>query len=112
MNPISNNQFLAAVLEETALKEISSKEGWSMNILEKYQDKVDWNEISSNSDVMWTTDGINKFSHKINWEDFSRDCPAYILTEDNLLRCKNNWNWPSFPIARRSTTTGIFLTRS
>ena len=93
MNPISNNQFLAAVLEEAAWKEISSKEGWSMEMLEKYQDKVDWNEISFNSDVMWTTDGINKFSHKINWEDFSRNCPAYILTEDNLLRFKNNWNW-------------------
>lgn len=93
MNPISNNQFLAAVLEEAAWKEISSMDGWSMDMLEKYQDKVNWKKISSNSDVMWTTDGINKFSHKINWEDFSCNCPEYILAEDNLLRFKNNWIW-------------------
>lgn len=92
-NPILNNQIFAVVLEEAAWKEISSDEEWSMEMLEKYQDKVNWNKISSNSDVMWTNDGINKFSHKINWEDFSRNCPAYILTEDNLLRFKNNWNW-------------------
>ena len=93
MNPITNNQFLAAILEEAAWKEVSSKEGWTMDTLEKYQDKVDWKEISSNSDVMWTVDGINKFMSKIDWEEFSRNCPDYLLTEENLLRFKTNWNW-------------------
>lgn len=93
MNPITNNQFLAVILEEAAWKEVSSKEGWTMESLEKYQDKVDWKEISSNSEVMWTVEGINKFMGKINWEEFSRNCPGYLLTEDNLLRFKANWNW-------------------
>ncbi len=56
MNPITNNQFLAAIIEEAAWKAISRKEEWT--VLEKYQDKVDWEEISSNSDVMWTVDGM------------------------------------------------------
>lgn len=100
MNPITNNQFLAAMLEEAAWKEVSSKEGWTMEALEKYQDKVDWKEISSNSDVMWTVDGISKFMGKIIWEEFSRNCPEYLLTEDNLLRFKGNWNWSQ--LSRRS----------
>lgn len=58
MNPIKNNQFLAAIIEEAAWKAISRKEEWTMDALEKYQDKVDWEEISSNSDVMWTVDGM------------------------------------------------------
>ena len=93
MNPITNNQFLAAIIEEAAWKEVSSMEGWTMEALEKYQDKVDWREISSNSNVMWTIDGINKFTYKIDWEALSRYCPAYLLTEDNLQRFKANWNW-------------------
>lgn len=93
MNPITNNQFLAAIIEEAAWKELSRKGEWTMDVLEKYQGKVDWEEISSNSDVMWTVEGVNKFISKINWEDFSRYCPEYLITEDNLLRFKNNWNW-------------------
>lgn len=61
--------------------------------LDMYKDTVDWYKISSNTDVMWTTDGINKFTNKINWENFSRYCPAYILTVDNLFCFKNKWNW-------------------
>lgn len=51
MNPISNNQFLAAVLEEAARKEISSMDGWSMDMLEKYHDKVNWKEIIDSWDI-------------------------------------------------------------
>lgn len=98
MNPITNNQFLAAIIEEAAWKAISRKEEWTMDALEKYQDKVDWEEISSNSDVMWTVDGINKFINKIDWEAFSRYCPAYLLTEYNLLRFKSNWDWSRLSI--------------
>ena len=64
-----------------------------MEALEKYQDKVNWRDISSNPGVMWTVEGINKFADKISWEDFSRKCPGYLLTEDNLLRFKDKWNW-------------------
>ena len=40
MNPITNNQFLAAIIEEAAWKELSRKGEWTMDVLEKYQGKV------------------------------------------------------------------------
>lgn len=93
MNPITNNEFLAAVMEEAAWKEASESGPWSMEMLSKYQDKVDWKKISSNSEVVWTVDGVNKFKHKINWEEFSANCPAYFLTVENLQQFKNFWDW-------------------
>ena len=93
MNQITANQFLAAMLEEAAWKKVSSRGSWTMEALEKYQDKVDWKEISSNSEVKWTVDGISKFMGKIEWDEFTYNCPGYLLTKDNLFRFKDNWNW-------------------
>ena len=46
MEPITNNEFLNSVLETEAWKEISENESLSMDILDKYADKLDWDEIS------------------------------------------------------------------
>lgn len=54
MEPITNNEFLNSVLEAEAWKEISDNESLSMDILDKYADKLDWDEISENRNVIWT----------------------------------------------------------
>ena len=40
-------------------------------MLEKYQDKVSWEEISGNGNIRWTIPMIQKFQKKLNWERFS-----------------------------------------
>lgn len=93
MEPITNNEFLNSVLETEAWKEISDSESLSMDILDKYADKLDWDEISENGNVIWTLDGINKFANRLNWSNFSKYCPDHIINEVTLQKFANRWDW-------------------
>ena len=52
MEPITSNDFLNSVLETEAWKEVSQSGGLSMTIIEKFADKLDWEEVSGNSNVI------------------------------------------------------------
>ncbi len=93
MEPITNNEFLNSVLEAEAWKEISDNESLSMDILDKYADKLDWEEISENRNIIWTLDGINKFANRLNWSDFSRYCADHIINEVTLQKFASRWDW-------------------
>lgn len=93
MEAITSNDFLNSVLEAEAWKELSQRESLSMDLLEKYADKVDWEEVSSNGNVMWTMDGIAKFASRIHWEDFSRNCPDSLISSTTLQKFSNLWDW-------------------
>lgn len=53
------------ILMEEAWKELSSNFSWSETLLEKYQNSIDWNEISSNNNIRWTIPMIAKFSKRV-----------------------------------------------
>lgn len=93
MEPITNNEFLNSVLEAEAWKEISDNESIRMDMLDKYSDKLDWDEISENRNVIWTLDGINKFASCLNWGNFSQSCPDHIINEVTLQKFANRWDW-------------------
>lgn len=93
MEPIANNEFLNSVLEIEAWKEISDHESFSMEMLEKYADKLDWEEISENSNIIWTLDGITKYANRLNWIDFTRYCPDHLINEVTLRKFANRWDW-------------------
>ena len=93
MEPITNNDFLNSVLEAEAWKMISRDESLSIDILSKYSDKLDWNEVSENSNIVWTLEGIDKFATKLNWTSFSQYCPDYIINEITLQKFADCWNW-------------------
>lgn len=92
MGQITNNEFLSSVLNAEVWKKVSD-ESLSMEMIEKFQDKLDWETLSQNRNTLWTTAGIAKFAGKINWSDFSQYCNANILTEENLHKFKEKWNW-------------------
>lgn len=93
MESITNNEFLNSVLDAEAWKMISSNNHLSMDMLDKYADKLDWNEISENRDILWTLDGINKFANRLNWSNFSVCCPDHIINEVTLQKFANRWDW-------------------
>lgn len=93
MESITNNEFLNSVLESDAWKEISDNESLSMDILDKYADKLDWDEISENRNIIWTLEGINKFAYRLNWSNFSQGCPDHIINEVTLQKFANRWDW-------------------
>ena len=93
METITNNEFLNYVLETEVWKEISENESMSMDILDKYADKLDWDEISKNRNIIWTLDGINKFAGRLNWSDFSQYCHDHIINEVTLQKFASRWDW-------------------
>ncbi len=93
MEPITNNEFLNSVLEAEAWKEISDSESLSMDILDKYADKLDWEEISENRNIIWTLDGINKFANRLDWSNFSQYCADHIINEVTLQKFASRWDW-------------------
>ena len=53
-----------------AWKELSGRFNWSETLLEKYQDKLDWDEVSDNREIQWTIPMLEKFKERINWDVF------------------------------------------
>lgn len=93
MEPITCNDFLNSVLETEAWKEVSQSGSLSMTMIEKFADKLDWEEVSGNSNVIWTVEGINKFANRIHWDEFSRSCPENLLSESTLQKFASKWDW-------------------
>ena len=93
MKPITSNDFLNSVLETEAWKEVSQSGSLSMTMIEKFADKLDWEEVSGNRNVIWTVEGINKFANRIHWDEFSRSCPENLLSETTLQKFASKWDW-------------------
>ena len=88
-----SNEFMQNIATEGAWKELSSEFGWNDALLEKYQDKVDWDEISENRYIQWTIPMMQKFQKKINWNILSASINEDVLTEGMSEAFKNQWNW-------------------
>ena len=90
---VLSNEFMQNIATEEAWKELSSNFAWSEAMLEKYQDKVNWDEISENRNIRWTLPMIQKFQKKINWDRFSEYADENVLTEPTIEAFKERWNW-------------------
>ena len=90
---VLSNEFMQNIATEEAWKELSGNFAWSEAMLEKYQDKVNWDEVSTNSNIRWTLPMIQKFQKKINWDRFSEYAEEYVLTEPIIEAFTERWNW-------------------
>lgn len=108
---VLSNEFMQNIATEEAWKELSGNFNWSETTLEKYQDKVDWDEISRNSRIRWTIPMIQKFQKKINWDVFSDNADEDILTEKHLDAFKEKWNWHNLSINGNVELTEELLER-
>ena len=90
-----SNEFMQNIATDEAWKELSSSFNWSEALLEKYQDKVNWDEISENRNIRWTISMIHTFQKEINWDKFSACADESILTEYYIEVFKDKWNWHS-----------------
>ena len=91
-----SNEFMQKIMNEEAWKELSNDFNWSETLLEKYQDKVDWYEISRNRNILWTIPMIQKFKNRINWDTFSEyfdKIEGEMVTENIIETFKDKWNW-------------------
>ena len=58
---------MAQMMENEAWVHISKKHPFSLDQLEKYADRIDWEELSCNGDVFWTIPMLEKFKSRLNW---------------------------------------------
>lgn len=87
------NDFMQLIADEGAWKELSNELSWTEALLEKYQDKIDWQELSGNFNVLWTVPMLQKFKNRINWEKLSRCADEKTLTENCIETFKDRWSW-------------------
>ena len=91
---ITNNEFLQSVLENEAWQKLSEEETLSMEMLEKYQNQLDWSKVSENRNIQWSVEGLRKFGKKLNWNDFSQNCNESIICMATLQEFKNKYYCP------------------
>ncbi len=86
---------MSQIIDEAAWKKLSGEFPWSEQLLEKYQDKVDWNEVSNNNTMLWTVSMLERFRNKLNWTALSSSGRGHrnILTAELFERFKDRWNW-------------------
>lgn len=88
-----SNEFMQKISTDEAWKELSGTYCWSESLLEKYQDRVDWHDVSENPFILWTIPMIQKFKNRIDWDKFSRHARTETLTEAFIDAFKDKWNW-------------------
>lgn len=88
-----DDDFMSQIMDEAAWKELSGEFPWSEQLLEKYQDKVNWDKVSNNNAMLWTVSMLEKFHNKLNWNTLSSPGHRNILTAELFERFKDRWNW-------------------
>lgn len=69
----------------------NNKVNWTKNLIRKYQDKIDWYSLS-NLNYCWGIDIIEKFQEYWNWDNLSRNTQIE-WTNEIILKFKDKWNW-------------------
>ncbi len=88
-----SNEFMQKIATEKAWEKLSEDFNWSECLLEKYQDKVDWQLVSENTNIQWTIPMIQKFKNRIDWDKFSAYADDKTITEAVIDAFKDKWNW-------------------
>lgn len=88
-----NDGLMAQMIEEEAWKDLSGDYPWSEALLERFKDKVDWEEVSSNRDVLWTVSMLEKFKNCIDWCALSRTSGKSLLIPEVVEQFKDRWDW-------------------
>lgn len=62
---------VAQMMDTEAWGNVSGNFPFSEAQLEKYADKLDWKEVSGNTNVFWSVQMLEKFKRRIDWTALS-----------------------------------------
>lgn len=88
--------LMAKMMESEAWKNISGNYPFSEVQLEKFADKVDWEEISGNDDIAWTVSMLEKFKDRLHWDKLAGNRSDEFSCIDLLEKFKDCWDWDEF----------------
>lgn len=87
---------IAQMMENEAWQNVSRDFPFSEEQLEKYEDKVDWEAVSGNSEIFWTVPMLEKFKRRVHWDRLADNFNTDKMSEDILVKFKDNWDWDEF----------------
>ncbi len=88
-----NDEFMLQVATEQAWQKLTEDYAWTEDLLEKYSDKLNWKQISSNRAILWTVPMLRKFSSKLDWKELSDRIDDDWFTEAHIEAFKDKWDW-------------------
>ena len=88
-------EIVERMLTPLAWDKLSEEFAWTEELLEKYREQVNWQNVSHNGNIAWNTSMLEKFKEDINWHELSDRGDNRIITRKNLERFKEYWDWPS-----------------
>ena len=73
---------------------ISNNLNVPLNFIEQNKEKINWEKLSWNSKIDWTSEFIDKNKELLNWSNLS--CNLNISWNEEIIeRFENYWNWSS-----------------
>lgn len=84
---------VAQMMDTEAWGNVSGNFPFSEAQLEKYADKLDWKEVSGNTNVFWSVQMLEKFKRRIDWTALSCSLQEENVSAELLEKFKDNWNW-------------------
>ncbi len=93
MKKIIEVEAIQAALEKSVWQKISISKALSMEMIERYGDKLDWEDISQNSYILWTIQDLWKQADKLDWRLFSIHSDSSLMSKDYLNEFRDYWDW-------------------
>ena len=85
--------IIAQELNKEAWKKLSREFKWNEELLKKYRSEIDWEALSSNTEMLWTASILENFKHYIDWKVLSIYAPCGLLTPKIIGQFADRWNW-------------------
>lgn len=85
--------IVAEEINKEAWKQLSREFKWNEELLKKYRGDIDWEGLSSNSEMLWTGSILDYFKGYIDWKEFSGYAPAKLLKPKIIERFADKWDW-------------------
>jgi hypothetical protein len=83
MNKENIKETLQTLRNKEAWKIVSREMKFTPELIELNEEHIDWDEISTNSEMRWTVDLVSKYQKKINWAILSKS----LFDSEEKLAC-------------------------
>ena len=80
-------------LNKEAWKKLSREFKWNEELLRKYRSEIDWDILSRNTEMLWTTSILDNFKNYINWRELSACADERLLIPKIIEQFADRWDW-------------------
>ncbi|MDR6967917.1 hypothetical protein J2X31_001931 [Flavobacterium arsenatis] len=79
---------------ENVWTSLSLKSFWTISLIEKYKENIDWEYFSGNGKISWNEEVIDKYIEKWDWTFLSQNINLF-WTSKIINKYVEYWNWES-----------------